>query len=469
MNSFNEIYILDLHGSTQGKKKSPDGSKDKNVFDIKQGVAIGLFIKKKGQRKECNVYHSEIFGSREKKYEWLLRNDIKITKWQPLSPKSETYLFVPRENSLLESYEKYPRITQIFPLNGVGMTTARDSFVIDRDKKMLLDRIRLFKNSKYSDEELHSFFQINRKKGWSIRKAWDTLQSISDTDLDKFIIPVLYRPFDVRWIFYHDALVWRTAKKVMLHMTQENVALITARSNKSYEMDHFFCSDKVMETKCGESTTQSCLFPLYLYPDIGRKELFSNKNKQVNISRDILTAFSRCYKDKPAPERILYYIYAVFYSNDYRTKYTNLLRTDFPRIPFTIDYELFCKMASLGNRLINLHLFKSSELDPPLARFQGKGDYKVKKIIYEKERVYINNDQYFEGNREVWEYQIGGYKVCDRWLKDRKEKADVEERPLSLDDIKQYCKIVTALGRTIEIQKVIDSIYPEIERKTITF
>ena len=162
---------------------------------------------------------------REKKYDWLLENDIKTTKWQKLSPKSEFYLFIPREEKLLESYEKYPKITEVFPLNGVGMTTARDSFVIDRDKNTLLNRIRLFKNSKYSDDELHSFFQINRKKGWSIRKAWNMLQAISDSDLNKFILPVLYRPFDVQWIFYHDSVVWRTVKRVMCHMMQENLGL----------------------------------------------------------------------------------------------------------------------------------------------------------------------------------------------------------------------------------------------------
>lgn len=171
MNSFNEIYILDLHGNSLKKEKCPDGSKDGNVFDIQQGVAIALFAKRRGDKKECKVYRSEIWGLQEHKYDWLLENDIKTTKWQKVSPKSEFYLFIPREEKLLESYEKHPKITDVFPLNGVGMTTARDSFVIDRDKSTLLNRIRLFKNSKYSDDELHTFFQINRKKGWSIRKA----------------------------------------------------------------------------------------------------------------------------------------------------------------------------------------------------------------------------------------------------------------------------------------------------------
>ncbi len=149
-----------------------------------------------------------------------------------LSPKSEFYLFIPREEILLESYGKYPKISEIFPLSGVGMTTARDGFVIDRDKNTLLNRVRLFKNSKYSDDDLHEFFQINRKKGWSIRKAWNMLQSIPDSDLNKFIKPVLYRPFDTQWMFYHDSVVWRTVKRVMHHMMQENLGLITPKQFK---------------------------------------------------------------------------------------------------------------------------------------------------------------------------------------------------------------------------------------------
>lgn len=217
MKTFNEIYILDLHGNSLKKERCPDGSKDENVFDIQQGVAIALFIKKK-DKKDCKVYHSEIWGLREHKYEWLLRNDFKTTLWKEVFPKSEFYLFIPREERLSGFYEKFLKITEIFAIYGVGMTTARDDFVIDINKNNLLNRIRLFKNSKFSDDELHNFFNIRKKKGWSIRKAWNMLQSIPDYELNDYIKPVLYRPFDMRWIFYHDSVVWRTVKRVMLHM-----------------------------------------------------------------------------------------------------------------------------------------------------------------------------------------------------------------------------------------------------------
>ncbi|KAF0123497.1 MAG: Adenine specific DNA methyltransferase [bacterium] len=489
LNSFNEIYILDLHGNSLKKEKCPDGSKDENVFDIQQGVAISLFIKKKGKKKDCNVYHSEIWGLREeKKYDWLLKNDIKTTNWRKLSPKSEFYLLIPREEKLLKLYDKHPKITEVFPLNGVGMTTARDSFVIDREKNMLLNRIRLFKNSKYSDDDLHKFFQINRKKGWSIRKAWNMLQFISDSDLNEFIQPVLYRPFDVQWIFYHDAVVWRTVKRVMRHMMEENLGLITRRQMlPGRPCNYVFVSNLIIsdgvirsDNKGGES-----LFPLYLYSDTDKKEtgnpnkkrslgstmmLFEPKTeytiKKPNLSPQLVERLTGQYKKTPSPEEIFYYIYSVLYSNIYRTKYAEFLKMDFPKIPFTKDYKLFSKMAGYGKRLVDLHLLKSAELDSPVAKFQGYGDERVEKLRYDGEEkcVYVNRSRYFEGiTKEVWEYQIGGYQVCSKWLKDRKG------RRLFLDDIKHYCKIVTSLQKTIEIQKVIDDIYPEAEKETIEF
>jgi predicted helicase len=473
MNSFNEIYVMNLHGNSLKKERCPDGSKDENVFDIRQGVAIAIFIKKKDEKGKSKVYHSEIWGVRENKYDRLLENDIKTIKWRRLSPKSEFYLFIPREEKLLESYTKYPKITEVFPLNGVGMTTARDSFVIDTDKNKLVNRIRLFKNSKYSDDDLHKFFQIKKKKGWNIRKAWNMLQPISDSDLNKLLLPVIYRPFDIRWIFYHDSVVWRTVKRVMCHMMQENVALLTLRKGlPNYDYSWVYATNTLVGHGVYYNANQSTeyVFPLYLYPDRDKKDLFSNKKelqrRQPNINPELFTTLSEVYRKEPSPEEIFYYIYGVLYSNTYRTKYADSLKIDFPRIPFTQGYKLFSKMGEHGKRLIDLHLLKSKELDPPVVKFQGKGNYKVENLRYdEKEKhVYINQSQYFEGvTEEVWQYQIGGYQVSNKWLKDRKD------RELHTDDIKHYCKIVTSLQKTIEIQKAIDTLYPKVEKQPIEF
>jgi len=295
MKSFDEIYILDLHGNSLKKEKCPDGSKDVNVFDIQQGVAVGLFVKNRGKKKKGIVRHAELWGLREKKYDWLLSNDLKTTPWREIRPKSGFYLFIPRDEALSESYDRFPKITEIFPLNGAGMTTARDHFVMDKDKNTLLNRIRLFKNSSYSDDELHAFFQIRRKKGWSIRKAWNSLQAISDSDLPNYIVPVLYRPFDIKWIFYHDAIVWRTVKRVMFNLMYENMGLIAPRQFK--EEPGSFVTQNIMCHKTVSAYDINYLFPLYLYPSTEKKDLLSDlsekKTRKPNIDRKIFKTLLR--------------------------------------------------------------------------------------------------------------------------------------------------------------------------------
>ena len=464
MNSFDEIYLLDLHGNSLKKEKCPDGSKDQNVFDIRQGTAIALFIKTKGRNSENGkkVFHSELWGMRKEKYDQLINNDITTTKWQEIAPKSEFYFFVPRDERLLELYEKSPKITDIFPVNSVGIVTARDKLTIQFTPEKVWTTILNF--SKLDNELARMSYNLGKDvRDWKIEFAQKDLIN-SGLDKNK-IIPILYRPFDIRYTYYTGksrGFHCMPRPNVMRHMMQENLGLITARSNKSAQMNHFFCTDQIMETKCGESTTQSCLFPLYILPDIIEK----NKGRKPNISKKIFSALSETYKTKPNPEDIFYYIYAVFYSNTFRTKYAEFLKTDFPRVPFTKDKSLFKKLAEYGKHLANLHLMQSPELDSPVAKFQGTGDKLVDKIKYDKEgkSVYINKDQYFEGiPKNIWQYQIGGYQVCDKWLKDRKGKA------LSLDDIKHYCKLTTAIKHTINIQKSIDEIYNEAEKDLISF
>ena len=466
MKTFDEIYILDLHGNSLKKEKTPNGGKDENVFDIRQGVAIALFVRNK-EKKESFVYHADLYGLRQEKYDWLDKNEFLKENYLPVKPQAPYYFLGKHDTETIKKYLDWKKIVEIFPLNGVGMTTARDNFVIDFDRFTLENRIRLFKNSKYDDEELHSFFQINKKKGWNIRKAWEMLQSISDIELKKYILPIAYRPFCYRYIFWHDSVVWRTVRRVMRHMLEDNIGLITARSNKSSDMDHFFITDIMMETKCGERTTQSAIFPLYIYPDEKNIDLFDHTQtkKEPNIPPFIFEKLSKSYERKPTPEEILYYIYGIFYSNIYREIYAEFLKIDFPRVPFTSDYDLFIEMGKLGKELTDLHLLKSSELDSPVSKYQGSGDNdRIEKITYkeDEQRIYINKEKYFEGiTPEVWNYHIGGYQVLHKYLKERKDRM--------MDDAPRYCRIVTALYKTIEIQKQIDNIYPEIEKNLISF
>ena len=476
MQSFDEIYILDLHGNSLKKEKCPDGSKDENVFDIQQGVAIALFIKKKGIKKK--ISHSEVWGLREKKYNWLNKNDITTTRWKTIKPKSEFYLFIPRDERLLETYERYPKVTDIFPVNSVGIVTARDGFVIDFDKNALKRRIAQFRDKKLPDEIIQQTYGLKDKSNWKLKDARESI--IKDEDWEKAITKILYRPFDVQWIFYHDPVIERSRKEVMQHMLKENFALSVGRAGQVVGLERpwnvVFVSEHIVDFNVFYRGGE-LLFPLYLYQqkDKSKKRSFGSTMmlfepqaeytaKKPNLSPALVEKLTNEFKKEPTPEQIFYYIYAILYSNTYRTKYAEFLKIDFPRIPFTRDYTLFKKMAGYGERLIELHLLKTSEIDTPIAKFQGKGNDKVEKLKYEKGKLFINKDQYFEGILpEVWEYQIGGYQVLDKWLKDRKDRA------LSLDDIKHYCGIVAVLKKTIEIQDKIDSIYPGIEKEVIEF
>jgi hypothetical protein len=237
-------------------------------------------------------------------------------------------------------------------------------------------------------------------------------------------------------------------------------------------MDHFFCSRHIVETKCGESTVQSYTFPLYLYPTADRTDLFAqheSAERRSNLNPKVVAALVQAYGAEPMPEEIFHYVYAVLYAPAYREKYAEFLRMDFPRVPFTSDAKLFRELAALGARLTALHLLKSPELDPPACRFEGEGDSRVGKgrkagFRYEpgEQRAYINATQYFAPVAEaVWSYQVGGYQVCEKWLKDR------QERRLELDDIRTYCRIVTALGLTLSIQTEIDALYPDVEQAIV--
>ncbi len=340
----------------------------------------------------------------------------------------------------------------------------------------------MFRDPKLPDEIIREAFKLKETRAWKLEQRRKRIKR--DDNWEEKIVRCLYRPFDVRWIFYHRDAVDRGRQEVMRHiLSGENLCLLVPRQLGTLGWSHVLVTKEIAESCVVSNKTreQNYNFPLYLYPDPDKKDLFSHleesKERKPNISKKIFSALSETYKTKPNPEDIFYYIYAVFYSDTYRTKYAEFLKTDFPRVPFTKDKRLFKKLAEYGKRLADLHLMQSPELDFPVVKFQGtsacaeqsaagRGNKRVDKIKYDKEgeSVYINNDQYFEGLEEnIWQYRIGGYQVCNKWLKDRKGKV------LSLNDIKHYCKLAAAIKHTINIQKSIDEIYNEAEKEIIEF
>jgi len=483
LESFDEIYILNLHGNSRIGEKCPDGSKDENVFDIQQGVSIALFIKKERKGKACGVFYQDVYGLRENKYSYLNEADIHTTKWKELKPSEPYYFFVEKDFSLQAQYDKFIPVPEIFDKYSFGVTTARDHFVVGFTEEEIKQRMRTF-TSNLSDDLIAQSADLRDTGAWSIKTARDVVKNI---DWKKSFVQYSYRPFDDRRIVYLPALIERDRLEIMQHLLdKDNLALSLTRRLRDQNWKHVFATHFVTDKTLLSSRDNCYCFPLYLYQRKEKTKKSSMKNimmlfepeadyfvRRPNISPSLLERLTKTFKKTPSPEEIFYYIYAVLYSKTYRTKYAEFLKIDFPRVPFTEDYKLFKKMSEYGNRLVNLHLLKSPELDSPIARFQGKGDNRVEKPKYNpplsplKVRgvtgcVYINKTQYFEGiPSDVWTYQIGGYQVCDKWLKDRKE------RILSLDDIQTYCKLATAMQKTIEIQKNIDGFYKEIENTTL--
>jgi len=475
MKTFDEIYILDLHGNSLKKEKTPDGGKDENVFDIRQGVAIALFVKNK-DKKESLIYHADLYGLRQEKYDWLDQNEFLKDNYLPVKPQAPYYFLGKHDTEKIKKYLDWKKINEIFPINSVGIVTARDKFVIDFKKNELRNRILQFKNLSQPDDIIAQAYNLEDKSNWKIQYSRKKVKDLDD--YENYIKEILYRPFDNRYIFYHQSLIERMRLDIMGHMLEDNIGLIThKREELNLKWSHAFITSYITEHGVLSSKTTNYHFPLYLYPN---KEENNSKNdsnlmlfgteaksqtRKPNIDEITYEKLKIAYKQKPTPEEILYYIYGVFYSNIYRETYAEFLKIDFPRVPFTSDYDLFIEMGKLGKELAALHLLKSSELDSPVAKYQGSGDNdRIEKVIYkeDEQRIYINEEKYFEGvTPEVWNYYIGGYQVLRKYLKDRKDRM--------MDDAPRYCRIVTALYKTIEIQKQIDNIYPEIEKNLVIF
>jgi hypothetical protein len=472
MESFDQIHVLNLHGNSNKKEKAPDGSADANVFDIQQGVAISLFVKKPGLEKK--VCRADLRSSdRKEKYDWLDERDVRSTEWKELRPQSPFYFFTERDYELEEGYRRFTPLPEIFPENVTGIITSRDSFVIDSDEDDLQERIERFRDlDQFSDDEIRTTYDLNDTRGWEMKEARRILAR--KEDWEKHFTKLLYRPFDPRHIYYSPDMVDWGREGTMRHMVgHENTALISPKQFK--EEPGAFITEHITGHKTVSAYDINYLFPLYRYPQAEKRDLFSQQREDgervANLNDGIWDTLAAAYGERPAPDAVLHYVYAVLYAPTYRSTYAEFLKTDFPKIPFPADHELFQRLAEKGEKLAALHLMKSDALKTPTAQFHGEGSGVVAKpkrvgrdYRPEEERVYINNDGQHFGPipPEVWNYQIGGYQVLDKWLYDRREK------DLTVDEIEHYCRVATALGETIRLQEEIDAAYPGVEEQLLS-
>jgi type I restriction-modification system DNA methylase subunit len=441
LETFDEIYILDLHGNAKKKETAPDGSKDENVFDIMQGVAISIFIRNNSTKKNLGiVYHQDIYGTKEIKFNELRKREIKTVKWKKLECVEPYYFFVPKDFGLEKEYNKGFKIDESFKVSNSGVKTDRDKLFIDINKTILEKRIQKLLSKEY-DEKFKREFRVIDSGSYKIT------EKLKNKSFDKsYIQPTQYRPFDYRWIYYDYNLISRPAYKVTPHIiNKENIALITCR-NQVFETVVYISkiiTDLRTYSNPGSIGTDY-VFPLYMYTN--------NDSKTPNLNTEIVDEIE-IIVGKVKPEDILDYIYAVLHSPNYRKKYKEFLKIDFPRVPYPKDNKSFKKLVKLGTELRLLHLLESAKVNNFITTYPVTGSNEVEKIIYKDGKVFINKEQYFgKVPQSAWEFYIGGYQPVQKWLKDRKG------RPLNNSDIEHYQKIIVVLSETEKIMKEIDKI-----------
>jgi len=529
MESFNDIHILDLHGSSKKKETSPDGSKDENVFDIQQGVAIGIFARASlassekdvpaslGSMNAPSVRHSDLFGLRDEKYEYLARQDASDSEWTTARSVAPGFLFEPRARVLDEDWNHLVDVTRAFAVWGSGLNTDRDDLFLDFDRDALEQRMRTLFSGKY-DDDFRSCYRVHPSS------SYDVQERVAHSQFDRACLrQCIYRPYDTREIYYSPGVTSRPVYEVQGHMLRRNVAVLLARQSKE---PFAALATRLLSThKIVTVYDRSSIFPLYQYQldqRGGQQRLDSTEaspwpgwkdGRVPNLTPKFVAEMEQklglkfapegaegsleCGSDAAAlppslptgkagaalpqskgvftPEDVFHYIYAAFHSPTYRKRYAEFLKIDFPRVPLTSDKKLFWKLVELGRKLVALHLLESLEVDFLETTYPKKGSDVVENVRYvepgvllatvvpgahhsakSKGRVYINSEQYFDGVKPEWfEFHIGGYQVLQKWLKDRKG------RRLTHDDIIHYQRVVVAIKETIRLMSEIDKAIPK--------
>ena len=456
LSSFDEIYILDLHGNSKKKEIAPDGSKDENVFDIMQGVSINIFVKKEnsvssgaschsrrlssldGDDREsplARVFYYELYGKRAEKYHYLKTHSIKDIPWQELNLQASQYFFVPKSDLGKDEYEKGFAVNELIAHNTMGVTTGKDKVLVNEIEEELLQNV---------------------KKEYGCSNA-------------VFVKKEQYRPFDNRFIYYDVSKLARARESLAKNFEYSNVGLCLIRINSRDEGLTVFITDKITDKTILSSKDNANVFPLYLYPTENEANLGEQRkpNLDETIWRKIdasLEGDSRlrgndnqknCGNDNQeehatTPEQVFDYIYGVLHTPSYREFYKEFLKIDFPRIPYPDNAEEFNRIAAIGEKLRKLHLMQ--EIPQPLAvSFNIPGDNIVSEVRFENGKVFINKTQCFENVPELaWNFYIGGYQPAQKWLKDRKN------RTLTYDDIEHYRKIIAILVETHNLMQELD-------------
>ena len=476
LETFDDISICDLHGNSVKKETKPDGGKDENVFEIQTGVSIALMTttpmgKANPQRQ---VLHCDIWGSRAEKHRILSEETTSSISTTRITPTEPSYFLLPKSGIGGVAYKAFISVQDIFPINGNGIVTMGDSFAVSETSKTLEDRLITLLNNKQKPEEIREEYSLGKNYAkWITENRGSLRKKVIP------IIPIDYRPFDRRFTFWDNELVWRWRHDVARHLIDgKNLALCFRRQQLDALQTFYFISEYPIsdgyirsDNKGGES-----MAPLFLIPeDDDAGDLLSasqeiTPNIDPRLAQEITEGSGMTYTFDPkklfavgvgalfTPYDILCYCYGVLHSNSYRNTYKEFLVSDFPRIPKCPNSTVFRKVSGLGRQVIELHTMKESRKPKIVVECLGKFNCIVSRAEWSNGCVFINDnlDTGFKNiSRDAWQFHIGGHQVCEKWIKDRKG------RKLTKDDIEHYQKIVVAISETIRLMAEIDKVIDE--------
>lgn len=459
LEAFDDIYLIDLHGNSKKKETTPNGDKDENVFDIMQGVGIGIFIKtnKKEKGELARVHYHELFGLRKLKYEALNHLNLSANIFKEIKPTSPYYFFVPKDFSKQKEYDSFFKITELFVNNVGGIVTSKDSVNIQDTKNLA---VQLKENAiNLSTEEFRIKYNTGKdSRDWSVIRAQeDVRENINKTIISEYA----YRPFDQKFIVYtgktNGIVAWPRYRSFACMLHPQNLSLLTTRQYSTGTFNHVFVAASLSDkcTLSSQTKETSYIFPLY---NVGSADsIFKKENRFIpNFNIQTQKKIEKKLGEKIEPQELFDYIYAVLHSPSYRERYKEFLKIDFPRIPYPTDTLRYHSLADKGRELRELHLMTHSTNWSVATNYPAAGNNQIEEYRRTEDgKVHINNTQYFDGVSETaWNFYIGGYQPAQKWLKDRKNQT------LSFDDIRHYEEIIHALDNTDRIMKEIDSINP---------
>ncbi|SOB58963.1 conserved protein of unknown function [Pseudodesulfovibrio profundus] len=475
LKSFEKIYIIDLHGNSNKKEKAPDGSPDKNIFDIKQGVSINIFVRSKSKKANtlAQVHHVDVYGDRKKKYDFLWKNSLKDISFSSIKNVGPEYYFVPRDYELKKKYDKGFSVADLFHVNGNGIITKRDKLCVQFTESKAYDAAydicNMDKDGFYLKYGLPKDVR-DWKYDWARKDIMDSGCN------KKNVRRINYRPYDSRYIYYtgraRGFVGWPVYEIMSNYIDKKNIGLLVSKSTKDAQFNHVFVTDSVSEAIFLSSTTGSNAMnlPLYIY-----KKNSNGENCRVsNLNLDILDIFSSKVKmtfdeeggdlvNSFGPSDVFDYVYAYLHSSAYRKRFNEFLKSGYPRVPYPSSITAFSELQSIGKMLREVHLLNfETNNNSSLCGFPVSGDNTIRTKICAKDfeitsrddllgRVWINEDQYFDGiPLQVWEYRLGGYHPVQKWLKSRKGMS------LSFDDIIHFKKINESITKSIELTNLVD-------------